>query len=78
MTPTSAHELRIRWQGELLQIKHLPSGEDVWIGDDADGPVAFVLPCARARLRSMFSELSFPQPEAGKVFVTYTLDFQPN
>lgn len=50
MRSSTAIELRVLWGDQLLRVAHVAPPRDVWVGDDAEGPVDFVLPLPRRRV----------------------------
>ncbi len=46
----SALEVEVRWGDQVLHVAHLSPARDVFVGDDAEGPVDYKLPTARTQI----------------------------
>src|SRR5262245_61030651 len=46
----SALEVEVRWGDQTLHIAHLSPARDVFVGDEAEGPVDYKLPMARVQI----------------------------
>jgi hypothetical protein len=63
----SALEIEVRWGDQILHVMHLSPARDVFVGDDAEGPVDYKLPIARTQIARANGESVVALTEAGDV-----------
>ncbi len=63
----SALEIEVRWGDQVLHVMHLSPARDVFVGDDAEGPVDYKLPTARVQVVRASGESVVALNDAGDV-----------